>query len=170
MTKPYTLEEVRALHPHRWEGHSTGQTMVDTDRLIASLEALEQWTGPTCPNDECPDYDGAHPYHFNAVEKFWTERQKHVVVEEVVSSLKAQNDRLRTRIVELEASLARFASGGLTLNDIYDAAMWRLVEERDEAVRMALLFAKGFEDTVLSPEQREWAEKAVRAHNGESDE
>lgn len=42
----------------------------------ALVEArLMELQGPECEDTNCPDYDGNHPYHGNAVEEFWVRVQ-----------------------------------------------------------------------------------------------
>lgn len=44
-------------------------------RAEKAEEALLAWTGKKCEDTDCEDHDGNHPYHFNAVEKFWVKVQ-----------------------------------------------------------------------------------------------
>lgn len=48
------------------------KTIAELEQKKAELEArLLLHTGPECPNKECEDHDGNHPYHDNVVERFW---------------------------------------------------------------------------------------------------
>lgn len=55
--------------------------------LEEAKKELAKHRGPECKDKECPDYDGAHPFHDNEVERFWREKQKEYV-------LKSEHERL----------------------------------------------------------------------------
>jgi len=56
-------------------------------QLKEANEELAKHRGPECKDKDCPDYDGAHPFHDNEVERFWREKQKDFV-------LKSEHERL----------------------------------------------------------------------------
>lgn len=89
--KPYprlraTVQELKMWREFSNEWRRAHSTLFEAyEKLVADYnkvkEELASWTGPRCitPDDECLDYDGAHPYHENSIEKFWDKKQKDYV-------------------------------------------------------------------------------------------
>ncbi len=61
-------------------------------------EQLAGFLGPKCEAKECPDYDGAHPYHANAIEKAHDAGQ--ALLREENALLRAQMERLNAAVTD----------------------------------------------------------------------
>lgn len=60
-------------------------------------DQLAGFLGPKCEAKECPDYDGAHPYHANAIEKAYEAGQK---------AVRDEYERLKAEIQQYGVKLA----------------------------------------------------------------
>lgn len=82
----------------------TKSNLTEAKRQLAELQ------GPECKDKECPDYDGSHPFHDNAVERFWREKQKEYVH-------KSEHERLLKAATStpVEAAVEKWASDQLGL-------------------------------------------------------
>lgn len=60
---------------------------------VAELEQqVSEFNGPVCLTPDCPDYDGYHPYHQNAVSNAWNQAQAqtHAWYEDQIRQYKAE--------------------------------------------------------------------------------
>lgn len=73
----------------------------DRKIIVSCLESeLSTLRGPKCPDENCLDYDGEHPYHNNVRVQAWEKAQK-----ELVRPLQEQLAILTAQLAEQEAAL-----------------------------------------------------------------
>ena len=62
-------------------------------KLSKLMGSLSKLMGPKCEDKDCPDHDGGHPYHENALEKAYEKGQ--VVAKELMKECKRQLETLK---------------------------------------------------------------------------
>lgn len=81
----------------------------DRKIIVSCLESeLSTLRGPKCPDENCLDYDGEHPYHNNVRVQAWEKAQKELVrpLQEQLAILTAQLAEADVDITKLKAELA----------------------------------------------------------------
>lgn len=117
--------------------------------LVSEVRRLQRelavWTGPTCPNQECPDYDDYHPYHENQVEGLWRKVDACMRRESNdIPSVRAMADELHTLKLQLHDNQ--------TLRDDYE----KLVKEnahRDKVVQECRQAVEAYKEAALRDEE-----------------
>ncbi len=105
LAEAYQREAVKQKERAEWSNNARRKLLHMAHRYMTAKNEAETRTklaeeklyGPACPNEECPDYDGAHPFHDNVVERFWREKQKEYVPRSELARVtglwkKAEND------------------------------------------------------------------------------
>lgn len=95
---PYTRDAVDLEHEISnllWElregpgvvGVKRDKTVKILEWALTDLKYLKALQGPKCHDKDCLDYDGNHPYHDNAVEKFKALKKANDQIEELKKSV-----------------------------------------------------------------------------------